>query len=167
MVHEGAHVLGPAGQVARNLHLNKLGQPGHVLNLLLLELQVSIEASNVERSLKTGRELAARRLKHNLIDGGAGGLSLVALVTVSNTLEHLFVARAIEGEDQGVKVGYTVKAEREIGVKVADSAHVLLALGFATDSIATVGKRVGDDLDSLEVRLKVKEVTHSHLGAVV
>jgi len=167
VVHEGAHVLAPSRKVARNLHLNQLSQPSHVLDFLLLEFQVRVEASNVESPLKALRELSASSREHHFIDGGAGGLGLIALVAVGNLLEHLFVARALKSSNKTVKILDVVETGREVRVKISDLAHVLFALVFATSCIATVAQRVGDDLNGLQVGLKVKKVAHHSFGAVV
>lgn len=52
VVLEGHNVLVPAWQVAANLHGHQLCQPGYILNLLLLQLQESIEAAEMEAILE-------------------------------------------------------------------------------------------------------------------
>jgi hypothetical protein len=114
----------------------------------------------VESAFEALRELSASSLEHNFIDGGAGGLSLIALVTVGNLFEHLFVARALKSNNKTVKILDVVETGREVRVKISDLAHVLFALIFPTSRISTVAKRVGYNLNGLQIGLKVKEVAH-------
>ena len=52
MVLEWSNKLVPSWQVAGDVHLNEFSKPGHVLDFLLLELEVREEASTVEAALK-------------------------------------------------------------------------------------------------------------------
>ena len=67
VVHEGHNNLVPAGQVAGRVHDDELGEPGHVLDLLLLQLEVSVEAAVVELLLEGHRELTRQLLVGHLI----------------------------------------------------------------------------------------------------
>ena len=67
MVLEGDNELVPAWQVASDLHGHKFGQPGDVLNLLLLEFQECVEACEVETIFESLRETRCRFLEHDLI----------------------------------------------------------------------------------------------------
>ena len=52
MVLEWSNELVPSWQVAGDVHLNELSEPGHVLDFLFLELEVGEEASAVEATLE-------------------------------------------------------------------------------------------------------------------
>lgn len=52
MVLEWSNELVPSWQVAGDVHLNELSEPGHILDFLFLELEVREEASTVESTLK-------------------------------------------------------------------------------------------------------------------
>lgn len=52
VVLEWNNVLVPAGQSAGDLQSNELSEPGNVGNLLLLQLQVSVETTVVEAFLE-------------------------------------------------------------------------------------------------------------------
>ena len=67
MEHERHNDLVPARLVSLCAHLDELSQPEHVLDLLLLELEVRIEASVVELFLKGEREATSSLFHHSLI----------------------------------------------------------------------------------------------------
>ena len=67
VIEEGHDNLVPAWQSAVSLHSNEIGQPGDVLDLLLLQLQVRVEASIVELLLECHGELPDGLLEHDLI----------------------------------------------------------------------------------------------------
>ena len=56
VVEEGHDDLVPAGEAAVGTHGDQVSQPGDVLDLLLLELEVSVEAAVVELLFKGHRE---------------------------------------------------------------------------------------------------------------
>lgn len=164
VVQEGCHVFVPAGQILGYLHLDELGEPSHVFDLLLLQLEVGVEAAVVELAFEALREFAAGSLQHYLIDGGAGGFGFIALVAVGNHLEHIVIARAVKSNNEGIEVVDSVETCRVVGVKVADLAHVLLTFVLTLGGVHTVAERVANNLDALQVRLKLKEISHDLLG---
>ena len=67
VVQEWHNDLVPAWEATVSLHGDQIGQPSDVLDLLLLELQVAIEAPVVELLLEGHRELPDRLFQHYLI----------------------------------------------------------------------------------------------------
>ena len=67
VVQEWHNDLVPAWEATVSLHGDQISQPSDVLDLLLLEFQVAIEAPVVELLLEGHRELSDRLLKHYLI----------------------------------------------------------------------------------------------------
>ena len=67
MVLEWDDVLVPAWQVAIDLHGHKLGQPGNVLNFLLLQFEESVETAEVEAVFKGLRESSGCLFEHDLV----------------------------------------------------------------------------------------------------
>ena len=67
VIEEWHDDLVPAWKAAIGLHGDQVGQPGDVLDLLLLELEISVEGSVVELLLEGHREFLDRFLEHNLI----------------------------------------------------------------------------------------------------
>ena len=57
VIEEWHDDLVPAWETAIGLHGDQVGQPGDVLDLLLLELEVSVEGTVVELLLEGHREL--------------------------------------------------------------------------------------------------------------
>ena len=52
VIEEWYNDLVPAGEATISLHCDEVGQPGNILDLLLLQLDVGIEAANVELLFK-------------------------------------------------------------------------------------------------------------------
>lgn len=67
VVLEGHHELVPAWQSSTHLKGDKLCEPGDVGDLLLLKLQVGVEAAVVEAVFEGQREFAGRLNEHDLI----------------------------------------------------------------------------------------------------
>ena len=67
VVHEWHNYLVPTREIAVSLHRDKVSQPSDVLDLLLLDLEVGVEATVVELLFESHRELPDRLFEHHLI----------------------------------------------------------------------------------------------------
>lgn len=133
VVLERDHVLVPAGKRAGNLKADELGEPGHVGDLLLLQLHVGVKAPVVESILKRDREPAGRLNQHHIVDRDTVVLSLVAAVIVGrHLLQHRLVRGGVEGLQETLEVLDVGEQLVAVWVQVSDLADVLLALSFAT-----------------------------------
>jgi len=120
MVLEGRDVLVPAGQIAAHLHLNQLSQPGHILDLLLLQLQVSEEASNVESAFECDRVATGSLSQHHVINCGLIALSLVAVIILGDDAQDLLVGSILDGLDEGADIADVSELFVAFRVKVSN-----------------------------------------------
>ena len=67
VVHEWHDVLVPSWDVALSLLSDQVGQQSHVLDLLLLQLDVGVETANVELLLESHGEAFDGLFEHDLI----------------------------------------------------------------------------------------------------
>ena len=67
VVHEGHNHLVPTREIAVGLHRNQVSEPSDVLDLLLLDLEVGVEATVVELLFESHRELPDRLFEHDLV----------------------------------------------------------------------------------------------------
>jgi hypothetical protein len=67
VIQEWHDDLVPAWEASVGSHSDKVGEPGDVLDLLLLQLHVGIESSIVELLLEGHRESADLLFKHNFV----------------------------------------------------------------------------------------------------
>jgi hypothetical protein len=161
VVLEGCDVLAPSGQVATHLHLNEFSQPSHVLDLLLLELQVSKEATDVESTFESHGVATGCLLQHNVIDGSFITISLVTVVH-SNSTQDLLIGSAFNSKDEGTDISHVVELLEVLGVEVSNLGDVLAAFHVTATLVrhTTNHQTVGDNLDSLTVSLELKQVAH-------
>ena len=67
VIQEWYNYLVPAGEATISLHRDEVGQPGNILDLLLLDLEIGVEAAIVELLFEGHRESLDRFFKHDLI----------------------------------------------------------------------------------------------------
>ena len=67
VIEEWYDDLVPAGEATISLHSDEVGQPGNILDLLLLDLEISVEAAIVELLFEGHRESLDRFFKHHLV----------------------------------------------------------------------------------------------------
>ena len=56
VIEEWYNDLVPAGEASISLHCDEVGQPGNILDLLLLDFEIGVEAAIVELLLEGHRE---------------------------------------------------------------------------------------------------------------
>jgi hypothetical protein len=168
VVGEGNGVSGPLGDVTlAQVHAHQVGQPRDILDLEVLQLEVSVENTEMEGVLKShgvlGRSLLCLGEIELIIGASIIVLALLSVVRELHTLESSGVASALERFHEGfrgIAVGQLAVA---FGVEVAQVANELSAVGDTITRVIELleSERVGDNLDGALVGLELEEVVHN------
>lgn len=171
MVHERNGVLVPAGRVLAKVHADQVREPGHVLDLKLLELEIGVENTEVEAVLEGHRVLAGSLGKHDLIELLLAAVSLVFILLSAEV--HISEKAVIFAELQGLLEGFGVLDGLQLfvalRVEVSHIANELGAVGLTASRVSqiTEAKRVSNDLDGATVTFKLEEVLHDSSASLV
>lgn len=158
MVSEGDSEFVPSGLVLRDVHANEISEPADVLNLKLLEVEVSEEDTEVEAVLKGHGVSAGRLFKNNIVNLVFVFQSLVAviLIEVGSSEERLIVS-TVKSFDELFAVSALVEFVHVVGVEVTQVSDELSSGGFATTGISNIldRERVVNHVEGSHIALEL------------